>query len=163
LVRRTSTIYAQKHLTVKVATHLYRCEAIMSNRKLMITSVCLLAVLGLRGAVYLPAVWSSAIKSGVPASFTISHTAGTVLATAIWLVLAFCQWRNGGGWSLGIGIFALASLAGQSLIFYIAVTSGRVKIETMAMVSFLFFTVGELPALAGVNFWLYAKQKRKSA
>ncbi len=85
---------------------------------------------------------------------------GTFLGSAVFLALAICQWRNRGRWGLGIGILASILLVGQSLFFYIAANSPRVRL-TSGMVATFLLTLFAFGALAVVNFWLYLDRKRQ--
>ena len=81
----------------------------------------------------------------------------------MWFCLALAQWRNGGRWGLGIGIFAVVVLLLQSGLMLLAVSAGRVTLDPVSGTKYVFFTVFVLGALALVNFKLHAAQKKNPA
>jgi len=134
----------------------------MTNRKLMTVSVSLLTLIGLSAVAHLPAIFLTPIQSHVPVEAVLGWKAGSLFGAVLPLALAIGQWRNGGRWGLGIGIYASLSIVGRSLVLFMGASSGKVPTNTSMIVSFLLFEVLPGCALAVVNFWLYARQRKES-
>ena len=133
-----------------------------SARKLLIMSIVLLVILGLRPAANFPAIYESARASGISA-FSSGRIVGAFLGACIWYFLAIAQWRNGGRWGFGIGVFAVVVFLMQSTLFLLALGSGRVAPTLSSIASYIGFTVIAVGFLAIVNFRLYAIRKAKTA
>jgi hypothetical protein len=83
-----------------------------------------------------------------------------LLSPVLPLALAIGQWRNGGRWGLGIGIYASLTMVGESLVFCTGASAGVVPTNMSTIMRLLVFTVLARSALAVVNFWLYARQRK---
>ncbi len=127
-----------------------------TNRKLLIASVGLLTLIGLKGAVNFALMFAKAGAWSGPFS------TGTFLGAFIWFGLAACQWWNGGRWGLGIGIFALVVMVGQLVFVHIAASSGRLQMDTNALLRLLWHPVLPFTALAIVNFLLCTSRRERT-
>jgi hypothetical protein len=135
---------------------------IMSHGRLLIVSLSLLTMVGIRSAWNFPALYAADQAAGGSQAFAWCRITGTLFFTVVWFLLALIQWRSGGRWGLGIAVVALIVLCMACTLVVWGVASGRVHFDAFSVVKFVIFSL-VFGVLAFVNFWLYALQKRKQA
>lgn len=90
----------------------------------------------------------------------MGNIVGAITAILLWFGLAFAQWKTRGGWSLGIGVFSIVTLAVQSFLFYLAISSGRVAADLVVVLRFVCFSVVTHLVEAVCCWFLYATRSR---
>lgn len=130
----------------------------------LFVSITLLCAFGLNSLLGLHSIstasesfgeFTSAVKTG--------NVMGAVFATFLYFGLAYAQWKKGGTWGLGIGLYAIFILLVQSGLMYLALSSGRVEPTAAVIGRFVTFSVVGAGALAVSSFISYARSRQRTA
>ena len=134
----------------------------MKRSKSLLVSTVLLALLGIQGAIGIPAAFVSHDHGQFTRAVQIGSGAGAVFWTAVWFGLAYLQWTRIGAWGRRVGVLALAVMRIQSALTYLAMSRGRIPIEAATIVRFAVFTLAAFLLLSISSFASYAEFRKKA-
>lgn len=133
------------------------------NSAPLLVSVAILCVFGVRSLIGLPSAFVVHDHGTLTQSAYVGGVIGALTGIFVCFALAYGQWRSGGRWGLGIGIFALVLVAMQSFLMFLAVGSGRVALDAAVVAKFVIFTVAGGLGLAVSSFVSYRRRPSKNA
>jgi hypothetical protein len=129
----------------------------------LVVSVAILCVFGIRSLIGLPMAFVVHDYGEFTQSAHIGGVIGALTGIFLCFALAYGHWRSRGRWGLGIGIFAVVLVIMQSFLMYLAVSSGRVALDTTAIAKFIFFTLVGGLGLAVSSFISYRQRSKENA
>ncbi len=129
----------------------------------LFVSIALLCVFGVNSLLGLHSISTSSESYGeFTAAVKTGNVIGSVFATLLYFGLAYAQWKKGGRWGLGIGLYAIVILLAQSGLMYLALSSGRVEPTTSVIGRFVVISVLGVGALAISSFLSYSRARRQA-
>jgi len=134
-----------------------------SRSPFLIISIGILCVFGLRSAIGLLTAFVSHDYGEFTQAARIGGIIGAFTAVLVCFGLAYAQWSTRGKRGLGIAIFSILIFVMQSFLMYLAVSSGRVSLNTFVVVRFIIFTVIGVLALGISSFISYSQRPKDTA
>ena len=129
----------------------------------LVISIVILCVCGVRSVTGLPDAFVADDHGELTPAAHAGGIVGAVIGVLVCFGFAYAQWSTRGRWGFGIGIFAGALLVMQSVLMYLAISSGRVSLNAGVVAKFISFTVVGGLALCISSFISYAQRPNRSA